>query len=302
MQLLYCRMYSRYFSSVTAKSVLDTNRKSKDTKLFRVDSQFVSTMGLNWIISPAKGVTFRETDVVLNETAAKLLGVSSGQSGDFIDMGLGANHKLIGVVKDYNYTSLAEKISPMVLLIENENTYQANLYIKLSNNASITLTIASIQKVYDRYKSDRPFSYSFVDSNYRKLYNEEIAVNKIIGLFMGLVLLIASSGLFGLAAFTASQRTREIGIRKVLGASVSAILTMLSKDFLKLISIALIVSSPLAYLIMQKWLDNYAYRIEFGWWIFASAGIIVLLVSLIVISFQTVKAAVANPVDSLRRE
>ncbi|HTB25965.1 MAG TPA: FtsX-like permease family protein, partial [Puia sp.] len=152
------------------------------------------------------------------------------------------------------------------------------------------------------YNPVYPFTYQFVDDQFNQMFLREMLISKLSRIFATLAIIISCLGLFGLAAYTAARRTKEIGVRKVLGASVSGIVGLLSKDFLKLIAISCLVAFPVSWWVMHNWLLNYQYRIEIGWWIFLAAGISAMLIALITISFQSVKAAIANPVNSLRSE
>jgi putative ABC transport system permease protein len=166
----------------------------------------------------------------------------------------------------------------------------------------ITSLLSSIKKHWSSFSTEEPLAYSFLDERFNKTYQKEQKVGQILGIFAGLAILVACLGLFGLATFTAEQRTKEIGIRKVLGASVSSIVAMLSNDFVKLVLIATIIAFPLSWFAMHNWLQDFAYRINISWTVFAMAGISALLIALITVSFQAIKAAVANPVKSLRSE
>ena len=162
--------------------------------------------------------------------------------------------------------------------------------------------IAGLEKLCKTLNPKFPFAYQFSDKEYDKLYRSEQVVSRLANYFAVLAIFISCRGLFGLAAFTAEQRTREIGVRKVLGASVPGIVSMLSKDFLQLVLLAIIIASPLAWYFMHQWLQDYEYRVNLGWWIFAVAGIAAMLIALITVSFQAIRAAIANPVKSLRTE
>jgi putative ABC transport system permease protein len=162
--------------------------------------------------------------------------------------------------------------------------------------------IGFIEEEWNITVTDRAFEYTFLDENLNRQYQAEVKFGGVSLVFTALAIFIACLGLFGLATFTAQQRTKEIGIRKVLGASVSSITMLLSRDFLRLVLLSVVIASPLAYYVMYKWLESFAYRIDIPWWVFLVAGVIALLVALFTISFQSVKAALANPVKSLRNE
>ncbi len=168
------------------------------------------------------------------------------------------------------------------------------------NNAS--QAVAEIQSVWKKILPGNPLEYNFLDDTFNELYKEDRQTSFLIFVFSIIAIVISSLGLFGLATFTAEQRTKEIGIRKVLGATVSNITGLLSKDFVKLVFIAILIASPIAFWAMNKWIQNFAYRIDISWWIFIAAGLMALAIALITISFQAIKAAIANPVKSLRTE
>jgi putative ABC transport system permease protein len=209
---------------------------------------------------------------------------------------------IIGVVKDYHFQSLHQKIKPLALTVapffSGPNSYLI-LDVKSSHYSEL---IATIQKTWNKINPDSPFDYSFLDQDFQKNYIKEERTSELIQYFTLIAIVIACMGLFGLATFTAEQRVKEIGVRKVLGASVSQIVALLSKDFMKLVIVSIVVSSPIAYYIMSKWLQGFAYRIDIQWWVFIMAGAAATLIALLTVSYQAVKAAIANPVNSLRSE
>lgn len=210
------------------------------------------------------------------------------------------SYQVIGVVKDYHYEALNHKIEPQLFTMKNSNSY--GIYdIKIrQGTASASLKFIH-QKFKDLYPMS-PYSYVFKDEQNRKNYEAEAKWKQIMLFAAILTIFISCIGLFGLSVLSAEKRTKEIGIRKVLGASVSSVVTTLSKDFLKLVTIAMVIAIPSAWLVAGKWLENYPYRISLNWWMFASAGILVILIALATVSFQAIKAAVANPAESLRTE
>lgn len=236
--------------------------------------------------------------IILNETAVKELGVQQPAVGKNIF--LGENYlKVVGVVKDFHFTSFHNKIKPFAF-VENPRR-MSNFTIKLSTD-NMKVTLAKLENSWNQFSPERPFEYIFLDDTYARLYQSEIHFQQIFTSLVILGILIACLGLFGLTTFAAQQRTKEIGIRKVLGASVNEIVSLLSKDFLKLVFIALIIAIPIAWFFMNNWLQNYAYRIEIGWWMFFTGGILATMIALVTISFQIIKAAIANPIKSLRTE
>ncbi len=234
--------------------------------------------------------------VLLNETAVRLTGLREPVVGQrFIhqrDTGV-----IIGVVKDFHYKSLHDKIGPMCI----SNRTGEGFYIKASAG-NTAAAIAAAGKVWKQYFPDSPFVYDFLDETYNSLYKEEQQSSVLITLFAVIAIFISALGLLGLAAFAAEQKVKEIGIRKVLGASVQHIVRLLSVDFIKMVCIACVIAFPLAWWAMNKWLQTFAYRINLSWWIFIGAAGIALLIALVTVSFQAIKAAIANPVNSLRSE
>jgi putative ABC transport system permease protein len=241
--------------------------------------------------------------IILNEKAVKDLGVPSPVIGQRILWGSDGDTnyycRLIGVAKDFHFASFKTEIKPFAFVAIPERS--DNLTIKLSTR-NLSNTMQQIASTWKTFAPDKPIQYSFLDETFAQLYKSETNFQKVFVVLVILSIVIACLGLFGLSAFTAEQRTKEIGIRKVLGASVSGIATMLSKDFLKLVIISIFIASPLAYWAMNKWLQDYAYRIQINWLIFLIAGIAAVFIAVITISFQAIKAAVANPVKSLRTE
>jgi putative ABC transport system permease protein len=209
-------------------------------------------------------------------------------------------YMVIGVVKDYHYLPLNEKIGPQLFTMKPGNNY-GMVYIKINPNTASS-TLQTIQKTFKQLFPLNPYSYTFMNEANLRDYEAEAKWKQIMLFGAILTIFISCIGLFGLSVLSAEKRTKEIGIRKVLGASVKKVVTILSKDFLKLVFISLIIAIPAAWLAANKWLENYPYRIALDWWLFASAGILVVLIALVTVSFQAIKAAIANPVKSLRAE
>ncbi|BAU54391.1 ABC transporter permease [Mucilaginibacter gotjawali] len=235
-------------------------------------------------------------NVLLNETAVKLTGLREPVIGQrFIHQG--DTGVIVGVVKDFHYKSLHDKIGPMVI---SDNPGEG-FYIR-TTRGNTAAAIAAAGKIWQQYFPNTPFVYDFLDETYNNLYKQEQQSSVLVTLFALIAIFISALGLLGLAAFAAEQKVKEIGIRKVLGASMQHIVRLLSVDFIKMVCIASIIAFPLAWWAMNKWLQGFAYRIALSWWIFLGAAAIALLIALITVSFQAVKAAIANPVKSLRSE
>jgi len=224
--------------------------------------------------------------------------------GKNIQYDFAGNHdtlKIVGVVKNFNFESLHNEIKPCGFttgIFANKYGY----VIASLKTTDYAASLKSIENIWAKLNPATPFVYSFLDKDFQRNYEKEQRSSSIIVYFTIIAVLIACLGLFGLAAFSAEQRTKEIGIRKVLGASVADVTTLLSGDFIKLILIAIIIASPLAWYGMNKWLQGFAYRITISWWMFGAAGLLAVLIALATVSFQAIKAAIANPVKSLRTE
>jgi len=242
-------------------------------------------------------------NVVITQNLEKLMGNGSALGKTFRYEGdtSGTRAQVVGVVNDYVYGNMYGKPDPVMFFYSKpENTTE--MYVRLKQNAGIEKALAQIQSVLKKDNPAYPFTYQFVDDQFNQMFLSEALIGNLSKVFASLAIIISCLGLFGLAAYTAERRTREIGIRKVLGASVSGIAGLLSKDFLKLVVIACLLAFPIAWWMMHNWLQNYQYRISISWWIFIAAGIVAVLIALITISFQSIKAAIANPVKSLRTE
>ena len=217
-------------------------------------------------------------------------------------------NEVVGVVNDFHYEGLQTAIKPLALFVADDTTRSfagdrsGVLYVRLNSAMGIKTQVEAVEQLYKRYDKKNPFEYYFLDEAFDKLYQSEQRQATVFGIFTGFALLIACLGLFGLAAFTAEQRTKEIGIRKVLGASVASIVSLLSQDFLKLVLVAIVIASPLAWWAMNKWLQDFAYKIDIEWWMFAGAGAGAASIALLTVGYQAVKAALTNPVSSLRSE
>jgi putative ABC transport system permease protein len=275
------------------------------TQEYHVDEQYIPTLGIQIVSGRNFSREFAtdSTGMIINESAAKAfewnnltaLGKTIIRENSF--RGTNVPFHVIGVVKDFNFQSLHNPVSPLLMVLDPD--YGLILKVK---TADIKGLLASMKKQWDKFNTDEPFTYNFMDDLYNKTYSAEQKTGTILNIFAILTILVACLGLFGLATYTAEKRTKEIGIRKVLGASVPQVTRMLSKEFIKLVFIACIIAFPLSYWSMNKWLQSFAYRINISWWMFVLAGVSALLIALLTVSFQAIKAAVANPVDSLRSE
>jgi len=239
------------------------------------------------------------SNVLITKSFAKLFDTTTSPLGQkiYID---DRNYTVIGVVEDYLFGDMYGSGEPVMFFSNKDRG--AILHIKIEEDIATNMAISKIETVMKTHNPSIPFDYSFVDDIFNRSFKSEELVGKLSLLFTVLAILISCLGLFGLAAYTAEQRSKEIGIRKVLGASVSGIVRLLSKDFIKLVVIAMVIAVPIAWYMASDWLQNYAYRIEINWWIFVVAGSMAIVIAVLTVSFQAVKAAVANPVNSLRSE
>ncbi|MFI5151869.1 MAG: ABC transporter permease [Chitinophagales bacterium] len=277
-----------------------------------VDFDYIRTLGLQ-IIEGRDFSREMRTDQdhawIINETAVKDLGFSTPQKAigqtlswhpwdaknpDSLKTG-----QVIGVVKDFNYKSLYDKVETAVIQIFPGAAWKVAVKLKAG---AVAGGISHVKKIWSKFSPDYPIEYSFLDDSFEQMYTAEDKLQTLLWIFTGMAIFVGCLGLFGLAAYTAERRKKEVGIRKVLGASVENLVLLLSKDFVRLVLISLFVASPIAWYFMNKWLQDFAYRINIGWWAFGLAGILALSVAFITVSFQAIKAAMANPVKSLRTE
>ncbi|MFT4152653.1 ABC transporter permease [Parafilimonas sp.] len=277
-----------------------------------VDNEFIPAAGLQLVA----GANLTEQDIqdvgneddenakntyhfILNESAAKQLGWAPQEAiGKKMFLDESRPGYVRGVVKDFNFQSLHNPIKPVVLF---SSAYGGTLLVKIKG-AHIPQTISFLQAKWKTLMPDRPFDYRFLDDDYNKLYQNELRLGKIMNIFASIAIALACIGLFGLSAYSAQQRVKEIGVRKVLGATVSNIVFVLSKDFIKLAFIAALIAFPIAAWAMHSWLQHYQYRINIEWWVFVVTALATLLIALITVSFQAIKAALSNPVEALRSE
>ncbi|MBC7777585.1 MAG: ABC transporter permease [Phycisphaerae bacterium] len=290
----------------TSVQLVDTMTPLTATlKMLAVDMDFVPTYQMPLAAGRAFSRDF-PTDTtqawLLNEAAARIIGWKSpiDAVGKRLIYGGRKDAYVVGVLRDFHFESLHQEIVPMIFFIPRQKT---NLFaISIKTGADVPAALAYAKQVWGKFNPDFPFDYTFLDEDFGRLYESEQRQGSLYLVFSGLAIFIACLGLFGLAAFAAHQRTKEIGIRKVLGATVTGITGLLAKDFLKLVLLAVLISSPIAYHFMNLWLTDFAYRIDIQWWVFAIAGAVAVAVAFLTVSFQSVRAALANPVKSLRSE
>ncbi|MBI1227234.1 MAG: FtsX-like permease family protein [Bacteroidetes bacterium] len=265
---------------------------------------FVSTLGMEL----QSGRDFEEselkdsTSVIINETFAKLIRKDS-KVDELVGTTIRDNEKdlrIVGVVKDFQFGNMYAEPEPLMYFgfPPSKGVY----FIRFKPGQDVSKALASVESIFQKYNPGFPFDYKFLDDEFDKLFRSETTVGRLSMVFTGLAIFICCLGLFGLAAFAAERRRKEIGVRKVLGASTSGIVGLLSKEFLSLVILSLLISSPLAWYAVKNWLDDFEYHVQIHWWVFALAGLIALSIAFLTISFQSIKAAVANPVKSLRSE
>lgn len=281
-----------------------TDKTALSMQIWNIDYNYIPTMGME--LSEGRNFSAEygsdSTGIIINETTAKLIGgddligkkiyANDGNPGSSTPM------TIIGIVKNFNFESLRQNVGPLSFRLGN-NKWAAAFRIDASDASDL---ISNIENKWKEMAPGMPFSYDFLDESFDQMYRAEQRIGKVALSFAILAILIACLGLFGLATYMAEQRTKEIGVRKVLGATVPSIVSLLSQDFIKLVLIAAIIAFPLSWWAMNSWLEEFAYRINIGWWVFLMAGISAILIALVTVSYQAIKAAIANPVKSLRTE
>ncbi len=281
---------------------MDTKGVVVLTNLF-IDENYVPTLGMKMLQGRnfSKDFPTDSTGIILNESAVELLGWKEPISHLFYRPGdsmKSVAYHVIGIVKDFNFSSMHDKVGPLVM---NMSDNRGSLAVRL-RGGNITGPFNQIEAKWKEMANGVPFTYSFMDDDFNKLYQSEKQTGQLFISFAVFAIFIACLGLFGLVTYAAEQRMKEIGIRKVLGAKVGGIVGLLTKDFIKMVLIASLIAFPLAWWGMSQWLHSFAYRIGISWWIFFAAGVVALLIALLTVSVQTVRAALANPVKSLRSE
>jgi putative ABC transport system permease protein len=267
-----------------------------------IDKNYIDLYQIGWKMKPNVMPTDLKNKVILNEAAAKQIdkNIASIKQLAGFDTDLGA--EMVGVVKDFNYVTVKQQVEPFMFTLSDDYQQFGFLNIKINKTADVAAIVAKVKQLYAGYKTDQAFAYQFADQSFDKLFKSEERIANMFGAFTGIAIFIACLGLFGLATFVSEQKTKEIGIRKVLGASVLSITILLSKNFAKLILIAIVIASPIAYYVMDKWLADFAHKTDIEWWFFAVAGLMVVLVAFATVSYQAIKAALMNPVESLKTE
>jgi ABC-type antimicrobial peptide transport system permease subunit len=260
---------------------------------------FISTAGMKM----AEGREFLNentdsTNLMVTQSFAKLMG--GGNVVGKTITGRNITWHIVGVVKDFVYGDMYGSPDPVVFSCSPNDA--SLMYVRIKPQQNTEHALAKMEGVMKKYNTGYPFEYNFVDDQFNRQFTAEMLIGKLSRIFAVLAIIISCLGLFGLSAYTAERRTKEIGIRKVLGASVASVTGLLSKEFIQLVFLSSVISFPIAWWAMNNWLQNYAYRVNINWWVFIVAGVTAMLIALATISFQAIKAAVANPVKSLRSE
>lgn len=260
---------------------------------------FIETMGIQLAGGRdfSKEFSTDSTAYLINESAARYMGMDD-PVGKQIEFWNGQG-PIVGVMRDYHFQSLHSPITPLIFVL---NPWNSEYLLVKTRAGKTEEAITGLQRLTRQLNPNYPFEYHFLDDDYEQLYKSDSQVNALIKYFGTLAILISAMGLLALATFTTEQRTKEIGIRKVLGASVAGVVALLSRDFMKLVLVAMLIAFPLAWYVMNRWLGNFAYRIDIEWWMFLAAGLLAIAVAIISVCFQSIKAALANPVRSLRSE
>jgi ABC-type antimicrobial peptide transport system permease subunit len=285
---------------------VDVQWEGKDPSLqvifpdMAVDENFIEVFGMKLLAGRGFSKEFKadSANFIVNEKALQVMGMQlSTAVGKPLSFG-GTKGTIIGVVKDFNFKPIQQAIEPLVL---RRNTWGG--YVVVRAKPGLTeATIQGLEKISKELNPQYPFTYNFLDEDLANLYQAEKRIGSLFNVFAALAIFISCLGLYGLSAFVAERRTKEMSVRKVLGASTVGLVRLLSKDFLKLVLLAFLIATPLAWYLMNRWLEGFAYHIDLSWWTFALAGMLALLIALFTVSYQAIKAAIANPVKSLRNE
>ncbi len=277
--------------------------QKRELKVLYVDHDFLPTYEMRLLAGRSFSRQYPSDDstaFVLNQRAVKLLGWSTPREAVNAPLVSGTRQgRIIGVIEDVHFESLQQSIEPLVMIIDQGRFNSVTLKLSIDE---VSNTLARAKNIWQQFQPHSPFEYQFLDQNFQRLYQTEQTRGQLFTAFTIVALLIACLGLLGLAAYTAEQRTKEIGVRKALGASVSSVVGLLAKDFLKPVFIAILIASPVAWYTMRQWLQGFAYRIDMEGWYFALAGLLAIGIALLTVSFQSIKAALMNPVKALGRE
>jgi len=260
----------------------------------RIDTSFINVMRLTLVEGDGfTSISTSERQYILNEAAVKTMGMTD-PIGKWVER---QEWKIVGVVKDFHFASLHKEIEPLVMFYEPRFIW--SLYVRTAPGKAQD-AIAAIEKLWKQYNPDLTFDYTFLDETFDSIYKSDILTGRLFGIFSLIAIFISCLGLFGLIVFTAGLKTKEIGIRKVLGASIPDIVNLLTKEFLIMVGIAMLIAFPLSYFWLDNMLQDYAYRISLSWWMFAVAALTTIVLTLLTVSVQAIKAAMANPVEAIK--
>src|SRR5688572_2861977 len=291
-----------------------SNDLENDMFLIAADDQFLKTFEVSLINGRNFSTSQADSSaIMINESAAKMLGIKEPSeqlieipsvdfNGNVSNLGQPFRARVVGITKDFNFRSLREKVAPLILAYRSNPVHNIDYFTVRLTTGNVEQTLKQLEEILHKVDANHLFEYNFLDKQWDNVYRDDQKRQIIFLVIAGLTILIACLGLFGLATYAAEQRIREIGIRKVLGASVSGIVAMLSKDFIKLVLIASVLAIPVAWWLMNSWLSDFAYRTKIYWWVFVLAGALALFVALFTVGLKALKAAIANPVKSLRTE
>jgi ABC-type antimicrobial peptide transport system permease subunit len=286
-------------------STFKFNHAIKETDFYAItkfsDNQYVSTYRLPLVAGRNLEASDTAREFLVNEALVKNLGFKNPEEALNKEINLWGHMKgpIVGVLKDFNDRSFRRDLAPLLITTFNRIYYQAGIKLATTDPSS---TIQSIEKIWIQVFPDYVFEYKFLDDKVANFYKQESQLSKLYKIFATIAIILSCLGLYGLASFMAVQRIKEVGIRKVLGATAVNIVYLFSKEFIILISIAFVIATPIAWYYMHQWLQDYPYRIDMSWWLFIAGGIASIIIALITVSFQAIKAALANPVKSLRAE
>ncbi|KIC93641.1 ABC transporter permease [Flavihumibacter solisilvae] len=295
---------SRNDNTFSKEAVMDS-KNGFNMQVWRIDENYIPLMGMEMAMGRNFSKEFKtdSSAVIINETTASILGYDNPvgkkiYTSDVNDPAQSIEYNIVGVVKNFNFESMKQQIGALCFRL-GDAYWETAFKVDPANMKQL---VSQVEKEWTKLAPSYPFSYKFLDESFNNMYRAEQRAGQVALSFSVLAIVIACLGLFGLASFMAEQRTKEIGVRKVLGASMNNIVSMLSRDFLRLVLVSAVFAIPLSWFIMHRWLENFAYRVNISWWVFLLAAILAVVIALLTISFQTVKAALTNPVDSLRSE
>ncbi|MEM8525399.1 MAG: FtsX-like permease family protein [Bacteroidota bacterium] len=282
------------------------NEKEIGLQTMNVNTALLDLFKLKWAEEPSDFNRIgADNTIILNEKAKREFGKEE-IVGEGITLGGKLSKEVIGIIEDFHYQSLEAEIPPLAIQIVEEPSFfeyfGGAFYVKFINDQNLSAQLQQLETIHEKFSPDQPFEYYFLDEVFGNYYRKEVQLGKMLGIFTGFAVFIACLGLFGLITYTTQQRSKEVGIRKVLGASALSIVRLFSMDFVKLVLISLIIASAIAWYFMHQWLQDFNYRTDIQWWVFALSGFLVLVIAMLTVGLQSIKTALMNPVKSLRNE